>query len=445
MSFPARLRNLSAKALTLLSLCAAAVSSVASDDIHLLLPKHRIYASELAVIINDSDPLSIRIGRYYQKSRDIPQRNVLHVSFNPDSVAMSRQLFERIRARVIAHTPDHVQAYALTWVKPYRVGCMSITSAFTFGFDKAYCSSHRCAATRRSPLFNHRTATPYTDYGIRPTMSIAATGFERAKALIDRGIRADNSQPAGTAYLLSTSDKARNVRSIHFEKIQRRMTDWIETEVMTSDGLENAGNILFYFTGSVSVPYLDSLQFIPGAIADHLTSAGGKLSGSRQMSALRWLEAGATGSYGTVVEPCNLLGKFPNPGLVMESYAAGRTLLEAYWQSVQQPGEGIFIGEPLAAPFDGYTAEVQQNGILLRTRILPPGLYQVLHAENPVGPYRTLPDFIEVANHQREITLPDSGPGYYRLEPVSVIGQPEHTRHGPRSSRKGTTQMDGAL
>ena len=71
------------------------------------------------------------------------------------------------------------------------------------------------------------------------------------------------------------------------------------------------------------------------------------------MSALRWLEAGATGSYGTVVEPCNLLGKFPNPGLVMESYAAGRTLLEAYWQSVQQPGEGIFIGEPLAAPFAG--------------------------------------------------------------------------------------------
>jgi uncharacterized protein (TIGR03790 family) len=445
LSFPTRLINLAAKALTLLSLCATAVSSVASDDIHLLLPKHRIYANELAVIINDSDPLSIRIGRYYQKSRNIPQRNVLHVNFKPDSVAMSRQLFERIRARVIAHTPDHVQAYALTWVQPYRVGCMSITSAFTFGFDKAYCSSHRCAATRRSPLFNHRTATPYTDYGIRPTMSIAATGFERAKALIDRGIRADNSQPAGTAYLLSTSDKARNVRSIHFEKIQRRMTDWIATEVMTSDGLENAGNILFYFTGSVSVPYLDSLQFIPGAIADHLTSAGGKLSGSRQMSALRWLEAGATGSYGTVVEPCNLPGKFPNPGLVMESYAAGRTLLEAYWQSVQQPGEGIFIGEPLAAPFDGYTAEVQQNGILLRTRILPPGLYQVLHAENPVGPYRTLPDFIEVANHQREITLPDSGPGYYRLEPVSVIGQPEHTRHGPRSSGKGTTQMDGAL
>ena len=29
----------------------------------------------------------------------------------------------------------------------------------------------------------------------------------------------------------------------------------------------------------------------------------------------------------------------------------GDTLIEAYWKSVQQPGEGIFIGEPLARPW----------------------------------------------------------------------------------------------
>ena len=141
------------------------------------------------------------------------------------------------------------------------------------------------------------------------------------------------------------------------------------------------------------------------------------------MSALRWLEAGATGSYGTVVEPCNLLGKFPNPGLVMEAYGTGRTLLEAYWLSVQQPGEGIFIGEPLAAPFDGYKVEEQQDSILLHTRILAPGLYRLSYAENPIGPYRNLPGFIKVAYHQREIRLPNSGPGYYRLEPVSIAGR----------------------
>jgi uncharacterized protein (TIGR03790 family) len=108
---------------------------------------------------------------------------------------------------------------------------------------------------------------------------------------------------------------------------------------------------MFYFTGSARVPFLDSIGFLPGAIADHLTSAGGRLRKSPQMSALRWLEAGATGSYGTVVEPCNFPQKFPNPALAMKYYLDGDTLIEAYWKSVNWPGQGIFIGEPLAKPY----------------------------------------------------------------------------------------------
>jgi uncharacterized protein (TIGR03790 family) len=69
------------------------------------------------------------------------------------------------------------------------------------------------------------------------------------------------------------------------------------------------------------------------------------------MSVLRWIEAGATGSYGTVVEPCNFTAKFPNVGLLMRRYLAGETLIEAYWKSVAMPGQGVFIGEPLAAPY----------------------------------------------------------------------------------------------
>jgi len=75
------------------------------------------------------------------------------------------------------------------------------------------------------------------------------------------------------------------------------------------------------------------------------------LTDSSQMSALRWLEAGATRSYGAVVEPCNLPQKFPDPVVVSEAYLQGETLIEAYWKSVAMPGQGIFIGGPLAAPF----------------------------------------------------------------------------------------------
>jgi len=69
------------------------------------------------------------------------------------------------------------------------------------------------------------------------------------------------------------------------------------------------------------------------------------------MPATKWLEAGATGSYGTVSEPCNYWQKFPNPQVLLSHYLAGETLVESYWKSVKWPTQGLFIGEPLAAPY----------------------------------------------------------------------------------------------
>jgi uncharacterized protein (TIGR03790 family) len=97
---------------------------------------------------------------------------------------------------------------------------------------------------------------------------------------------------------------------------------------------------------------LDSLEFVPGALADHLTSFGGRLTDPLgQTSALAWISAGATASYGTVSEPCNHLQKFPHPQLLLLHYAQGSSAIEAYWKSVAWPAQGLFIGDPLAAPF----------------------------------------------------------------------------------------------
>jgi hypothetical protein len=93
------------------------------------------------------------------------------------------------------------------------------------------------------------------------------------------------------------------------------------------------------------------LGFRPGALADHLTSLGGDLLGQSQMSSLRWLEAGATASYGTVSEPCNHWQKFPHPGILLKHYVNGASAIEAYWKSVAWPAQGLFIGEPLATPY----------------------------------------------------------------------------------------------
>ena len=83
-----------------------------------------------------------------------------------------------------------------------------------------------------------------------------------------------------------------------------------------------------------------------------LTSYGGVIfaNSDGQTTLLAFLDAGAVGSYGTVKEPCNYPQKFPNP-LDYFYQNRGFCLAEAYYQSLQNPYQGLLVGEPLSAPF----------------------------------------------------------------------------------------------
>jgi hypothetical protein len=267
--------------------------------------------------------------------------------------------------------------------------------------------------------------------GFRPTMVIAATDFAAARALIERGIAADDTRPEGTAYLLTTSDRNRNVRATFYPEIVQRLATYIDIETVNADAIRDRADVMFYFTGLTHVEHLDTLRFLPGAVGDHLTSAGGVLPApleprggapkpvkQTQMSSIEWLRAGATGSYGAVVEPCNFKTKFPHPGILMEHYLKGRTLIESYWRSVAMPGEGIFIGEPLASPFGGYKITPQDEGYQLRTNVLNPGRYRIDQAASPIGPYAATQYIVEVKAGDRAFALPDIGANVLRLTPM---------------------------
>ena len=305
---------------------------------------------DLAVVVNTQDPLSVAVGAYYVVERHIPEANILKVGFDPGRDEIPVSEFAALKSMVERQVRSRVQAYALTWARPYRVGCMSMTAAFAFGADPKYCASG-CRLTAPSPYYNTVVDRPYDQLHMRPAMSIAAVNFDEAKALIDRGIRADGLAPAGTAYLVTTNDPERNVRAAEYPLADRVGAHEFQFHVHRGAIPERSKDVMFYFTGAARVPGIEGSGFLPGAVADHLTSFGGMLTDSPQMSSLRWLEAGATGSYGTVVEPCNFISKFPNVAVLMAHYLGGETLIESYWKSVQMPGQGLFIGEPLAAPF----------------------------------------------------------------------------------------------
>src|SRR5690348_10434236 len=109
--------------------------------------------SQLGIVVNEADPQSVSIAEYYQHRRAIPKGNIIRLRFRADSTALSVEEFTALKSELDRKTPSPIQAYALTWLKPYRVACMSMTSAIAFGFDPAYCSDG-CQLTRRNLYFN---------------------------------------------------------------------------------------------------------------------------------------------------------------------------------------------------------------------------------------------------------------------------------------------------
>jgi uncharacterized protein (TIGR03790 family) len=227
---------------------------------------------------------------------------------------------------------------------------MSVTTAFAAGYQPGFCEPG-CERTTPSPLFDSAGWLPADTTGWLPAMLLPTADEALARTIIDRGVAADGTEPSGTAYLVRTHDSARNVRASGYADAAALLSNRMKI-VLVEDAIRAPfRDVLAYFTGSAHVDELSMLGFLPGAAADHLTSSGGRLDGSRQMSALDWLRQGATASYGSVSEPCNQPGKFPNPAVLLNHYRRGDTLLEAYWKSVEMPGQGLFIGEPLARPY----------------------------------------------------------------------------------------------
>ncbi len=339
-------------------LAAAAPASALRVPARVTVPRvaGRLTSKDIGLVINTTDPYSVEVGEFYLRARKLAPEQVLRVELPLRSTLTSDE-FRAFDRQVSAHFGSAIQALALAWVQPYAVACNSLTAALAFGFDGELCK-HSCdSPLRRSAYFNSTSTRPYTDLGLRLSMMLAADDVAGAKAMIERGVAADRSlglrgAPAVNAYYVITPDRLRNTRAPLFPPPGRINRIGVEVHVESTPALENVDRVLLYMTGASRVDKLDRIGWVPGAVGDHLTSFGGALDGQTgQMTAKAWIASGATASYGTVSEPCSHPQKFPHPQVLLLHYVQGSTLIEAYWRSVAWPQQGVFIGEPLAAPF----------------------------------------------------------------------------------------------
>jgi uncharacterized protein (TIGR03790 family) len=324
------------------------------------------------VVVNQNSTNSMQLGNDYCERRGVPPQNVLRltgwtggsINWSPDDFRSYLQdpLLALVSSRGLTNQSQFV---LLSMDIPYRVtdgsSQNSTTSALFYGFktngapveEIPSCSlpdnSSNSYAYSELPFCQAMPNTATTNSFL--AMMLTDTNLPAAEITLGRGVAADYTYPTQTVYLVKTSDSAREVRFVEFDNSvfeNQVVGNYAVTRIDTDSTAFT--NLFGMLTGLANFT-LETNAFVPGALADTLTSFGGFILDSNgQTPALAFLEAGAAGTYGTVVEPCNYTQKFPDP--VDYFYQTrGFSLAEAYYQSLLNPFEGLFLGEPLAAPF----------------------------------------------------------------------------------------------
>lgn len=323
----------------------------------------------VVVVVNQASSNSVELGNYYCERRQVPPQNLLRINWAGGNTSWTfaefqSTLFTPLQSMLAARgLTNQIDFVVLSMDLPYRItspgeGANSTTAALFYGFKPDARDPFTCPlATNSSNAYaGSEDVFRNTVPGAGPTNFVAvmltAGTLAQAKSLVDQGVNSDHSFPTQTVVLSKTYDVNRNVRFYLFDNALFNARLRGNYSMLRTNSVPVAGqtNLLGFQTGFETFAVTSGV-FVPGAMADNLTSFGGDLfENTGQTSLLAFIQAGASGSYGTVIEPCNYLEKFPDP----QNYfyqARGFSLAECYLQSLVNPYEGLIVGEPLAAPF----------------------------------------------------------------------------------------------
>jgi uncharacterized protein (TIGR03790 family) len=179
------------------------------------------------------------------------------------------------------------------------------------------------------------------------------------KSYLAAAASSDGTRPDGTVYLLVNQDVRSQTRQpLFLETVAELEKRGRRAEILTrgqagQDGILPRGkdDVIGAVVGSAKYDWKSSgSRLLPGAIAESLTSYGGRFDDRSQTKLTEFLRYGAAGSSGAVAEPFSIQAKFP-VSLLHVHYAEGCSLAEAFYQSVEMPYQLLVVGDPLARPY----------------------------------------------------------------------------------------------
>ena len=168
-------------------------------------------------------------------------------------------------------------------------------------------------------------------------------------ATIDRGFASDYRGQHSGIYFVMNDDVRSTCRDWQFYPAVQALKGRGVSATVTNEFPSAKTHVMGVMMGVENVDPSQIGSFADGAVAEHLTSWGAEFQ-KRQTKVTDWLEAGATGTAGTVVEPYAIPNKFPSARFY-EHYVSGCSMLESFYQSIACPLQILLLGDPLAQPY----------------------------------------------------------------------------------------------
>lgn len=316
------------------------------------------------VIVNQASSNSCELGNYYCQQRGIPPQNVLFINWPGGNIVWASNDFQSVLVTPLLQMlgsnqlTNQIQYVVLSMDIPFETTFGSInngtTAALFYGLrqgDGTDPSGLTNSYAASEAAFPEAMPIGALGYSFLTTM-ITGDSLAHAKQLVDQGVASDGTFPRQPVILAKSSDVLRNLRYQYFDNAIFNVNILgVSTILRTNtDSIQWLNGCMGYQTGLADFSVPQGL-FVPGSMADSLTSYGGQIFGNNsQSNLLGFIDVGAAGSYGTVSEPDDDTQKFPNPQVYFYQ-ARGFSLAESYYQSLNVPYLGLVVAEPLATPF----------------------------------------------------------------------------------------------
>ena len=333
-----------------LALLSAESAKTAEAEAQVESASLQVRAGRVLVVANREFPDSLEIANAYMRARGLPPANLLEIS-TASAVAVDAATFEeeimtpvRERLDLLGRAVDYI---AITRGVPYRTARKSTAAALMFGgFDQI---------KERHGFFGQERAfdgtIPVFGISLRPTTGLITYTVEDALKLIERSlVRYDSAAEPGRFYLCQGAGP----RGIRNQQIRQALlmleARGARATQVGNHNIRNRNDVMMQVTGAPTI-HLSSNTYLPGSIIDNLTSFGGYLLEERNQSSITsFVQHGACGAYGTVVEPTNIPTRWAQLSMPAR-YASGFNLIESYLQTILDFSLGMVVGDPLLAPY----------------------------------------------------------------------------------------------